>query len=163
MAVGSSNDSDLFVNSTCFIFFRSLNLFLFFALPALWSSTSHACGGYYHRLEVAQLLSWKVRGVIASQCITAPPDPDGWGLQPNCMWQVARITFYGHIVHITATSQWARWRLKPPASRFCTQPIVRTQIKETSKLRVTDICEANSHHDTKDYAHIWRFVSFCCG
>ena len=42
------------------------------------------------------------------------------------------------------TSQWARWRLKSPASRLFTQPFIQAQIKETSKLRVTGLCMGNS-------------------
>ena len=34
---------------------------------------------------------------------------------------------------ITMTSQWARWRLKSPASRLCTQPFIRAQIKVNIK------------------------------
>ena len=33
---------------------------------------------------------------------------------------------------------------QPPASRLFTQAFIRTQIKETSKLRVTGLCEGNS-------------------
>ena len=39
----------------------------------------------------------------------------------------------GNRVTITMTSQWARWRLKSPASRLFTQPIIETQIKENIK------------------------------
>ena len=42
------------------------------------------------------------------------------------------------------TSWWARWRLKSPASPLFTQPFIRVQIKETSKLRVTGLCAGNS-------------------
>ena len=35
--------------------------------------------------------------------------------------------------YITVTSQWARWRLKAPASQLFTQPFIRTQIKENIK------------------------------
>ena len=34
------------------------------------------------------------------------------------------------IVRITVKSQWARWRLKSPASRLFTQPAIQAQIKE---------------------------------
>ena len=34
---------------------------------------------------------------------------------------------------ITMTSQWARWRLKSPASRLFTQVFIQTQIKENIK------------------------------
>ena len=36
-------------------------------------------------------------------------------------------------VHITLTSQWARWRLKSPASRLFTQLFIQVQIKENVK------------------------------
>ena len=42
------------------------------------------------------------------------------------------------------TSQWARWRLKSPASRMFTQLLFRRTSKKTSKLRVTCLCERNS-------------------
>ena len=45
---------------------------------------------------------------------------------------------------ITVTSWWARWRRKSPASRLFTQPFIQTQIKETTQLRVTGLCEGNS-------------------
>ena len=35
--------------------------------------------------------------------------------------------------HITMTSYWPRWRLKSPALRLFTQPIIRAQIKENIK------------------------------
>ena len=35
------------------------------------------------------------------------------------------------------------WRLKPPASRLFTQLFVQAQIRETSKLRVSDLCDWN--------------------
>ena len=44
---------------------------------------------------------------------------------------------------ITVTSLWAGWRLKSPSSRLHAQSIVQAQIKETSKLRVTGLCEGN--------------------
>ena len=34
---------------------------------------------------------------------------------------------------ITVTSQWARWRLKSPASPLCTQLVIEAQIKENIK------------------------------
>ena len=34
---------------------------------------------------------------------------------------------------ITVTSQWARWRLKSPASRLFTQPFIHARIKENIK------------------------------
>ena len=36
-------------------------------------------------------------------------------------------------LEITLTSQWARWRLKSPASRLFTQLFIQTQIKENTK------------------------------
>ena len=46
-------------------------------------------------------------------------------------------------MHITMTSQWARRRLKSPASRLLNR-LFNVQIKETSKLRVTGLCVGNS-------------------
>ena len=40
------------------------------------------------------------------------------------------LTWY---YHITMTSQWARWRLKSPASRLFIQPFIQVQIKENIK------------------------------
>ena len=45
---------------------------------------------------------------------------------------------------IAMTSQWAQWLLKSPASRLFTESFSQAQIKETSKLRVTGLCEGNS-------------------
>ena len=45
------------------------------------------------------------------------------------MWQHSHIIFTWCI---TMTSQWARLRLKSPASRLFTQPFIQTQIKESS-------------------------------
>ena len=35
-----------------------------------------------------------------------------------------------NVLIITVTSEWARWRLKSPASRLFTQPFIQAQIKE---------------------------------
>ena len=35
--------------------------------------------------------------------------------------------------HITVTPQWARWRLKSPASRLFNQPFIQVQIKGNIK------------------------------
>ena len=62
----------------------------------------------------------------------------------SCMWfDIPRtLQFYWIIgiypqsvicLHITMTSQWARWRLKSPASPLFTQPFIRAQIKENIK------------------------------
>ena len=45
------------------------------------------------------------------------------------------------IVIIAVTSQWARWRLKSPASPLFTQPFIQAQIKENIKaLRHWPLC-----------------------
>ena len=49
-----------------------------------------------------------------------------------------------HYNAITMPSQWARWRLKSPASGLFTQPLIQTQMKENIKLGVTDLCAGNS-------------------
>ena len=46
--------------------------------------------------------------------------------------------------NITATSQWARWHLKSPASRCFLNRLFRRTSKKTSKLRVTGLCARNS-------------------
>ena len=40
-------------------------------------------------------------------------------------------------VAITMTSQWARWRLKSPASRLFIQPFIQAQIKEKNQISVS--------------------------
>ena len=47
-------------------------------------------------------------------------------------------------LRITMTWQWARWRIKSPASRLFTQLFIQAQSKNTSKLLVTGFCEGNS-------------------
>ena len=47
-------------------------------------------------------------------------------------------------VPITVTSQWARLRLKSPASRLFTQRVSMRRSNKTSKLRVTGLCAGNS-------------------
>ena len=46
-----------------------------------------------------------------------------------------KMLIYSHMIPyiITATSKWARWLLKLPASRLFTQPFVQAQIKENIK------------------------------
>ena len=36
-------------------------------------------------------------------------------------------------IPITMTSQWARWRLRSPASRLFAQPFIQAQVKENIK------------------------------
>ena len=66
-------------------------------------------------------------------------------LYPTIIWTIgtSRVTHAGHW-NITVTSQWFRYRLKSPASRLFTQSFIQTQIKKTSKLRVTGLCAGNS-------------------
>ena len=59
----------------------------------------------------------------------------------------------GWTLCITVTSNWARWRLKSPASRLFTQPFIQAQIKENIKaLRHWPLCgeihrwQVNSPH-----------------
>ena len=56
------------------------------------------------------------------------------------------IHFHIYPVLITMTSQWARWRLKSPASRLFTllNCLFRPRSKKTSKLRVTGLCAGSS-------------------
>ena len=60
----------------------------------------------------------------------------------NCQWvfyeAILYVEYLSHqslpermiIIHITMTSQWARWRLQSPASPLFTQPFIQVQIKE---------------------------------
>ena len=45
---------------------------------------------------------------------------------------------------ITMTSYWGRWHLKSQASPLFTQVFIQAQIKKTSKLHITGLCEGNS-------------------
>ena len=45
---------------------------------------------------------------------------------------------------ITVTSNWAWWRLKSPASRFCLNHWYRRRSQKASKLRVNGLCAGNS-------------------
>ena len=56
----------------------------------------------------------------------------------NTFYWVKMIAF---CLNITMTSQWARWRLKSPASRLLTQPCIQVQIKENIKApRHSPLC-----------------------
>ena len=55
------------------------------------------------------------------------PVTDEAGTQIPCLIQSSTKIF------ITVTSQWARWRLKSPASRLFTQPFIHAQIIEKIK------------------------------
>ena len=46
--------------------------------------------------------------------------------------------------YITMTSQWARWRLKSPASQLLFNCSFRCRWRKTSKPLVTGLCEGNS-------------------
>ena len=75
-------------------------------------------------------ITLKHMGTINWCQTTAKPDkmrttctilgPDG-----SRQWRIMNL--------ITVTSQWARWRLKSPASRLFTQSFIQTQIKENTK------------------------------
>ena len=62
---------------------------------------------------------------------------------PHIYAPVSEIHRLASVHCITMTLWWARWRLKSPASRLCTQPFVQAQNKESIKLRVTGFCEGN--------------------
>ena len=47
-------------------------------------------------------------------------------------------------ITIKVTSEWARWRLKSPASRFLLNRLFRHTLTKTLKLRVTGLCVGNS-------------------
>ena len=59
-----------------------------------------------------------------------------------CLAEVWCHTFYRF--HITMTSQWARWRLKSPASRLFLNCLFSRRSKNTSKLCVTGLCGGSS-------------------
>ena len=59
-------------------------------------------------------------------------------------------------IHYRVTSWWARWCLKSRASRLFTQHYVQAQIKETSKLRTTGLCEGNSPRSSSHEGPITR-------
>ena len=65
-----------------------------------------------------------------------------------------------HSNFITMTSQWARWRLKSPASPLFTQAFIRAIIMKTSMLRVTGLCEGNS--PGTDVSISWHHNLKCC-
>ena len=67
--------------------------------------------------------------------------PQRYKAQQNRLY-ISRDILYIH--GITVTPKRAGWHLKSPASRVFPQPFVQSQIKKTSKLRVTDLCEGNS-------------------
>ena len=57
---------------------------------------------------------------------------------PRCQCLKGRITYLAYwfrscLTITTVTSQWARWRLKSPASPLFTQPFIQAQIKENIK------------------------------
>ena len=62
-----------------------------------------------------------------------------------CLWITCTIHPFCWRCHnaITLTSQWPRWRLQSPASRWFTHSF-RRRSKKTSKLRVTGLCAGNS-------------------
>ena len=65
------------------------------------------------------------------------------------------------IVNITVTSQWARWRLKPPASRLFTQSLIQAQIKDNIKvLRHLPLC-GEFAGDWWNSPHKWPVTREC--
>ena len=55
-------------------------------------------------------------------------------MTPSLPHQPSHSTnFLSDDVSITVTSQWARWRLRSPASRLFTQPFIQAQNKENIK------------------------------
>ena len=56
---------------------------------------------------------------------------------------------------ITVASEWARRRLKWPASPLFTQPFIGRRWKKTSKLRVTGFCAGNSP-GTGEFLPLWQ-------
>ena len=64
------------------------------------------------------------------------------------VWLSSYIILWGRIYFvITVTSQWARWRLKSPASPLFAQPFIQAQIKENIKApRHWALCGEYSLH-----------------
>ena len=55
-----------------------------------------------------------------------------------------RLYIRGPITIYITVTWWDWWRLKSPASRLFTQQFVQAQIKKTSKLHFTGLCEGKS-------------------
>ena len=84
--------------------------------------------------------------VLTPACRGKPDEPPKKSLVSWASFCLNRACYYVTIfvqMHITMTSQWAQWPLKSPASRLIVQPFVRVQMKKTSKLHVTGLCEGN--------------------
>ena len=69
-------------------------------------------------------------------------------LVPGRQHGLARLTspskpMITQYINYIVTSKWVRWRFKSPVSRLFAQLFVQAQIEETSKLRVTGLCEGN--------------------
>ena len=63
------------------------------------------------------------------------------GSAANCYHRWGRLQMRSlFCFRITMTSQWARWRLKLPGSRFLLNRLFRHRWKKASKLRVTGLC-----------------------
>ena len=59
------------------------------------------------------------------------------------------------------TSQWARWRLKSPASRLFTQPFIQTQIKENIKAPRHLPLPAQMASNAENVSIWWRHHGNC--
>ena len=62
----------------------------------------------------------------------------------TCNWDYFTCSGKKRNAFITVASQWARWRLKSPASPLFSQPSIQALIKEDIKLRVTSLWAGNS-------------------
>ena len=106
--------------------------------PSRWGNMTHTCqwtGSTLvqvmpHCLFKFQAINWTFFDLLKI------------GLLTHWTRQNGRYIFAIYI--ITLTPQWARWRLKSPASPLYTQPFIQAHIKENTKARVTGLCAGNS-------------------
>ena len=84
---------------------------------------------------------WTITGLLRRPLVVCTLSHDK---EPKFLPDACRQSHDGGHSGRKRTLQWARCRLKSPTSRLFTQPFIQGEIKETSKLRVTGLCEENS-------------------
>ena len=111
-------------------------------------------------LALVQIMAWRRSGdrplsesmmvsLLTHICVTRPQRIIVWAhvgdyvriklwnsLTYQCpSTQTSKCLLFDEIssIHITVTSQWPQWRLKSPASRLFTEPLIHAQIKENTK------------------------------
>ena len=84
---------------------------------------------------------------------------DELGKVDDQQWHPLLFTKRQIHMNITITSQWARWRLKSPASQLFTQPFIQVHIKENIKTQRASNTEIVSiwwrHHGLPDINLKW--------